>query len=243
MPWRSISHLLCGLALCMPPAANAANWLWTPRVQLSSRHFEYIAGESQVQGELFSLGVGMTAIYDRFYLDVNTERNLEPGEETSSAQLIPQSITELVEFDRQDSALTIGYGVSQLTSVFAGYKQGKTTITAVGNSPFAGNALSLSGAGPFIGAGAGWQVKDWGIASFSAGYAALHAEYNAPGEQMSGRASGTSLSFNWRGTLGKGWEYQTAVTRHDYRYKRFAQRNGEISENIFSYFLGLAYRF
>lgn len=231
------------LGLCLLPSAHAGDWRWVPHAHLASRHFEYTAGSGNIKGEIYSLGIGATVIYQRYYLDFGMERNLEPGQETSSAQLFPESVTELVEFDREDTTLAVGYGVSDLTSVFAGFKQGKTTITATGDSPFAGNSISLSGTGPFIGAGAGWKVRDWGIASFSAAYASLDAEYESPVETQEARASGTSLGVNWRGMVGKSWEYRIAMTRHDYDYNSFENGDGEISENILSYSIGVAYRF
>ncbi len=216
---------------------------WLPHVEYADRHFEYTSGPGQLNGTTFSLGLGLTATHERFYLDLTAERNFSASEESTSGDLIPNSVADTVTFDRRDTALTLGYGVSELTSVFAGYKSGKTTITAAGNSPFVGNAISLTGAGPFIGAGAGWKVRDWGILSFSAAYADLDAEYSSPVQLAQGQASGTSLALHWKGELLPRLQYRIALSRHDYDYKNFDQFTGRISENILSYTLGISYRF
>ncbi len=211
-----------------------------PSATISARSFEYSSGPFRLEGSLYSLGVGLTGIMNRVYLDISAERNLEPGEQNASTDLSPSGI----EFNRQDTSLALGYAVNDSISVFGGYKHGKTTITVPGTLTVRELATSLKGQGPYFGAGGGWQVKDWGFFSFSAAYARLDAilqDQNAV--EYDGNASGTSLGLEWKASLDKNLYYELAITHHHYFYQDFPEFGSDVTERILSLKLGIGYHF
>ncbi|WP_040295013.1 hypothetical protein [Beggiatoa alba] len=212
-----------------------------PTAFYSYRDFEYsVGGAGGVQGAINSLGAGVTVIYQQFYLDIAGEENPRASEEETNNLLF----TNTVDFDRRDLTLSFGYAINEAISTFIGYKYGKSTITARPDSPFAGEEISLTGDGVFIGAGGVWSVRDWGFISFSAAYAQLDSTYrDLTVDTVKGDATGTSLSVKWKAPITENLFYDLSLIRHDYRYTDFDKIESDISEQILSLRLGLAYRF
>lgn len=214
------------------------NWI-IPNFFISSRNFEYSVVNGNVHGHINSLGIGVTGIYQRFYIDLSGERNLSVNEES-----IINGLSNTIEFERTDFAASIGYAVNKSISTFMGYKYGKSTLIELAFSPFAGGKTSLEGKGFFIGAGGGWAVKDWGTFSFSAAYARMVATYDSfNNDTTEGDADGTSLGIKWKAPLTKNLYYDLSLKRHDYYYEDFPKFASDISEQIFSVQAGLSYRF
>lgn len=235
---RSLSVLI--LSLGLDTALWADEVFIIPNAFISQRNFQYSVGNGGVSGSIQSLGVGVTGTYQRFYLDIVAEKNLKPSQESTTNLLF----TNTVDFDREDLSASFGYSINESLSAFTGYKYGRTTITARHPSPFAGERISLQGQGAFIGAGGGWQVRDWGFLSFSAAYARLSADYDDLVVHRShGNATGTSLGLKWKAQLTKQWYYDLAILRHDYYYQHFSRIDTNISEQILSFRLGMGYRF
>ncbi|ALG68130.2 hypothetical protein [Beggiatoa leptomitoformis] len=227
--------------LNVPLVSMAETVSIVPTVFYSYRNFEYsVGGAGGVEGSINSVGLGVTAIYQQFYVDIAGEENPNASEEETNNLLF----TNTVDFDRNDVALSLGYAINDSISTFIGYKYGKSTITARPNSPFAGEEISLTGYGAFIGAGGGWSVRNWGFISFSAAYAQLDSTYrDLTVDVVDGNARGTSLSIKWKAPLTENFFYDFSLIRHDYRYKDFEKIDSDISEQILSLRAGLSYRF
>jgi len=225
------------LLLLTPNSIAQEKWL-VPNLFISTRNFEYSVFNGNVRGHITSLGTGITAIYQRFYLNLLGERNIATKEES-----IINSLYNTIEFERTDFAGSIGYAVNDSISTFVGYKYGKSTLIELPPSPFAGAKTSLEGKGLFIGAG-GWLVKDWGTFSFSAAYAKMVANYDTFSiGTTEGDVQGTSLGIKWKAPIRANFYYDFSLMRHDYYYENFSQIDFDISEQILSLRLGLSYRF
>lgn len=206
-----------------------------PKIFISYRDFEYTTGNASLSGDWFSLGVGLTSSYRRFYLDINAEMNPTTNEEYDDDLF---AITDTVEYDRSDMALSLGYAINESISTFVGYKYGKTIISIPEGE------ISLKGQGMFFGAGGRFAVRDWGYLSFSAAYAYMEATYkDLTVARDNGDASGTSLVLQWQAPLTQRITYNFSIRRHDYDYENFNYREGSITEQIVSIRLGIAYRF
>ncbi len=218
---------------------SAQQLLIIPHAFFSTRNFEYSVPNGNVSGHISSLGGGITGIYQHFYIDLAGERNLTTNEES-----IIDGLSNTIKFERTDFAASMGYAVNESISTFLGYKYGKSTLTELFPSPFAGAKTSLEGNGWFIGAGGGWAVKNWGTFSFSAAYVKMIADYNsfALGSTQ-GEASGTSLGIKWKAPIIDRFYYDLSLIRHDYYYEDFPKIDFDISEQILSFRLGLSYRF
>jgi len=215
--------------------ATADTVVFIPRFFLSYRDFEYTAGNASLSGDWLSVGLGLTASYRRFYLDLNAEINPTTNEEHDDDLF---ATAETVEYDRSDIALSLGYAVNESISTFVGYKYGKTVISIPDGE------LSLKGQGLFVGAGGRFAVRNWGYLSFSAAYANMQATYKDTSiDHDNGDASGTSLVLQWQAPLTQRMTYSVAIRRHDYDYENFDRREGSITEKIISVRLGIAYQF
>jgi len=243
---KSTIYLRCdmkyvGIIIIMILSHNClAQDLWIiPKIFVSSRTFEYSVYNGNIKGDIRSIGGGITGIYQNFYVDLFSERNIDTNEES-----IINGLRDTIEFERTDLTATFGYAVSEFVSIFTGYKYGKSTLTELEFSPFSGAKTSLEGKGMFIGAGSGWRVKDWGTFSFSAAYAKMQANYDSFDIGLTeGDADGTSLGVKWKAAITKNLYYQLVAIRHEYYYEDFKKITFDISEQILSYRLGISYRF
>lgn len=210
----------------------------TPKVYTAYRDFDYSAGITGVQGQVFSLGLGLTSTYKRFYTHIFTERNLSPTQERTT-----NLVANTIHFERKDSSISLGYALNSTISVFTGYKMGETAITALDGSDLQGNFIRLSAKGGFIGAGAGFPINK-GILSFSAGFAWMQATYKQSNEASTkGNATGASLSIHWQAPITDKLAYEVGLFRHSYFYDKLDQSEGSINEHIVSIRAGLSYRF
>ena len=210
----------------------------TPKIYSAYRVFDYTAGITGVEAQVFSLGLGLTSTYKKFYSHIFTEKNLSPSEERTT-NLVANTIT----FERKDSSVSIGYALNPSISVFTGYKVAETAITALDNSNLQGNFIRLNAKGFFVGAGAGLPFKN-GLLSFSAAYALMRATFKQSNKiNTRGNAVGASLSVQWQAPLTKQWFYQVGVFRHSYFYDKLDQTEGSINEHIVSIRASIGYRF
>ncbi len=218
------------LATCHPLSAQAEDWQWIPELSVNHRNLSYSAGLTNVSAQLTSADFGMTLTHGRLYLDTSFETDISSSSETAG-----------LAFGRKDATFSLGYGLSDSISAFAGYKYGNTRIE-LSSDPSV--AIRLTGKGPFIGAGAGWQIPQRGLLFFSAAYARLDTRYQDNSvDDSSGKASGTSLSLGWRGRLTERWNYELMLIRHDYYHENFSSLSLNINENIVSFNAGFSYMF
>lgn len=224
------------LANMCPVMAHSAELTLIPNVFASYRDFEYSIGGGGIDNKLYSLGIGLTATYGRFYLDISGEKNPASGKEPNE--------NGNAYFEREDAAVSIGYGINESISVFAGYKYGETSIVSPPSAIAIGSQVSLEGRGLFIGAGGGWTVGQHNLLSFSAAYAMMRAQYYDSSfvSDTQGDASGTSLGLRWKGWLSQHLSYDLSLIRHDYYYEDFDLLSLDISEQILSIRAGLSYQ-
>lgn len=219
-----MTRLMISLLLLSSTAVAEEEALqWRSELLSGYRSLNYSAGGTELKGDVFSAGVGLTAIYGRFYSSLSVERDIHAHSKTPNID----------KFNRSDAALSVGYGVGDNISLFVGYKQGLTKL----------NTTELKAKGLFVGAGAGLPTR-YGIFSFSAAYADLGADYRDNKlYAYSGNARGTSLSAAWHGNLSKSSTYGLSLVRHEYYYQHFSTLPFSVNENILSIHASLQYHF
>ncbi len=196
---------------------------WRSELLSGYRSLNYSAGGTELEGDVFSAGAGLTAIHGRFYSTLSAERDISAHSKTPNID----------KFNRSDAALSVGYGIGDNISLFIGYKQGLTKL----------NTTELQAKGLFVGAGAGLPTR-YGVFSFSAAFANLSADYrDAKFHAYSGNARGTSLNAAWHGKLSESLTYGLSLVRHEYYYQHFSTLLFNVNENILSLYASLQYQF
>jgi hypothetical protein len=215
--------LMISLLLLSNARVAAEELQWRSELSAGYRSLNYSAGSTELKGDVFSTGAGLTAIYGRFYSSLSAERDIYARSKTPNID----------KFNRSDTALSVGYGVGDNISLFVGYKQGVTQL----------NTTELQAKGLFMGAGAGLPTR-YGVFSFSAAYADLGADYRDDKfHAYSGNARGTSLNAAFHGNLTKSLSYGLSLVRHEYYYQHFSTLPFNINENILSIHANLQYHF
>ena len=232
-----ISRVICFVIFNILLSTAMANEVSVqPRLTVSYKDFDYSVSGNSVRTDLASLGLGVTATYRRLYIDLNIERNLNSGTQRGEAST--------AYLERDDSTLTIGYALNESISIFSGYKYGRTRIVSPPSAVATGQQLSLEGRGLYVGAGGGIGLSAKDFLSFSAAYAAMEATYDEQGVLTTdGDASGTSLSVTWKRRATESLDYSAGLVRHDYYYEDFQASFPDISEQILSLRVSVAYRF
>jgi hypothetical protein len=209
-----------GLLLLWSAAGGAETVQWRSEFLSGYRSLNYFAGTTNVKGTVLSAGLGLTAVSGRFYGSLTAERDV-------------RTLSSDGNFNRADTALSIGYGAGDNISLFIGYKQGVTKL----------DTPELRAKGLFLGAGAGLPTNI-GVFSFSAAYADLSANYRDNNlYAYSGNARGTSLSVAWHNKISNALSYGLSLVHHEYYYQHFNILPFSVNENILSLHANIQYHF
>jgi len=267
---KNMKNSLLGLTLALPLLAvsgltHAEDIKFVPRIEAGLQNYTYTyEKETPDSFSTDMLGVGITAIYGQLYLDVDLKQNYTSGAGGESFQEDMWDLQTTDEFDRRDFAITGGYSFGA-TSIFAGYKHGKTERTIEAewdfNNPMMGDLkLNRSGditsSGMFIGAAYSLMLGDSDALSFSIAYADLSVELglsaatamdvdvdlNAPSENYDYDGSGISISGKWSHYLESGKSVYLKFETQTYDYDAFVdEKPGKETETLSRLSIGVTF--
>lgn len=154
---------------------------------------DFTAGIKPFKLNFISLDWSITAAYKNFYVKMNFDESIKDHHQVNNTPNGNGGFDNgLLSMSREDNSTTIGYGVTDNISVFAGYKYGKTGGTATSNinsttindgvnPPFEllwteNTSLHFEEKGPFIGVNYSHALANSGAFSFSLAFASLDGE-------------------------------------------------------------------
>jgi hypothetical protein len=204
----TLSTALVTICLLLSPKTAAAGLQFQPRIETGLMYYSFEespvsrstlpqAGQSsgssyalekmKFSDNLWFVGGGATLVFQRLFVDLSGQYAFDGRlrNQTSEAQydenqdlFVSSVIDRQGNFDRTDTALSMGYAVNGKFSVYAGYKWATVEANLTFDAPtgflVVGNAL-LSGrlqgvdrdkfqyAGPFIGLTHGWEIDRCGF--------------------------------------------------------------------------------
>jgi hypothetical protein len=188
-----------------------------------------------------TIAIGGTATMGAFYLDAYWQTTGDGSDDYSFLRNDGSRFDGSSDFDRDDYALSLGYGFENGITVFGGYKGGKTDIdsdeTFTRNDGTPGGFFhrindSFEARGPFIGIGYGIRLGP-GLLSATAALARLDGE--AKEETVSTRtsdgslssvtrteskpsATGLSLGIAWRAPITDNLSYMVSLDGQRYNF-------------------------
>lgn len=159
---------VAAMALSVPLAA--AELTTEPRLVAGLSHYnldlddEIVVGNDSVNNIeysdwLYLVGGGLTFSYDRFFIDVYGQYSFN-GEDSLNIDAVvggvaANNLAQDIEFDRIETALTVGYRVTDQLATFAGFRY--ADVDFEGSGAIGGVAADLSTdfkqKGPFLGFG------------------------------------------------------------------------------------------
>ena len=191
------------------------------------------------------VGVGLTTVYDRFYVDLSYQDSSDESDTFG-----PEKLTG----DRRDYAATVGMRVlDNRGNVYVGYKNGKSE--ASGNL---GTDLTFEEDGFFIGASYGWVIADAGMLSINAAYADLDGNLKEkPGPtydpslamDADSEATGLSYGISWNGKISDKMGYSVSFDANDYEFDNLKDKSAtialpnKIEETFYTGKVSISYRF
>jgi len=221
------------------PASTSSNFFFQPRVWVgATNHNLSYNTQSFLDGKLKStehtdvkvtipmVGLGTTFVYNRFFLDMYVQKNVDKGNDTKSPNRSAGgiSITAQDQFvEREDYSAALGYRISDRWTGFAGYRMGKTVYDEV-NKRSDGKSLStentFEASGPFVGLSYTYPISNYGQLGVNVGYAQLDGEYNQTfaTQPYLGSSTGLTYGINWRGKIHKSLGYGISVDRYEYSF-------------------------
>ncbi|MCK5336247.1 MAG: hypothetical protein KAQ67_08790 [Gammaproteobacteria bacterium] len=157
-----------------------------------------------------------------------------------SGSMTDADVSEEEQFgnaSRKDYDFTIGYQINKTISVFAGLKEGKTSVTLINRDPLiltGGGDEFYKQSGPYIGANVNWATEGAGKLAFTVSYAALNSdslfledgdgpdvgeplEFDDAFGRVKGSTNGYSYSLNWTMPIKGSLIFRTRLRINQYK--------------------------
>jgi hypothetical protein len=194
-------------------------------------------------------GIGLSSIYDHFYIDFSYQDSSEEEDSFSSANFY-----EKFKGDRRDYSATLGMKILDYQgTIYIGYKNGKTS--GKGNK---GTQLTFKEDGFFIGANYGWIIADSGLLAFNIAYADLDGNLKeVPGPVYSSglgmnadsETKGLSYGISWTSTITEKIGYSIALDANEYEFDHLKDDSAstplpdKIEESLYTGKISIFYQF
>lgn len=209
--------IFCALLLSQSVVAEVL-WIPTVGINFKSLEFKRAYDTSTTQATFIMADLTVTAAFDDFYMQLNTNQPL--SEEKTS-----DSIGEIL-VERDDVTLTMGCNcldsIEKLT-LFIGYNTGTTLIN--GTVPGSTFQEDYKDSGFFIGGSYPLFTTKYGGLTGVAAYASLDGslhlqdEVTVTDEIIEGDTAGFSYGFSWNGGLSKTMNYSLSIKQQIYVFE------------------------
>ena len=198
---------------------------------------------------LLIAGIGLTTVFDRFYLDLSYQDSSEEEDSFSGANYV-----EKFKGDRRDYSTTLGMRIlDNRANVYFGYKNGKTSGRGE-----AGTQLTFEESGFFIGGSYGWVIANKGFLVINLAYADLDGNLKeVPGPRYpsglsldaDSEAEGLSYGISWSGQLSEKTGYSIALDANQYDFENLHDSSAteplpnKVEETMYTGRISITYRF
>jgi len=205
--------------------------------------------EVKFDATLLIAGIGLTSVYDRFFLDLSYQDSSEETDTFAGADYF-----EKFEGDRRDYSTTLGMKILDYRgTVYIGYKNGKTSGRGK-----AGTRLTFEEDGFFIGASYGWVIENAGFLAINVAYADLDGNLKeVPGPRYpsglhmdaDNEATGLSYGISWNGKISEKISYSINLDANDYEFNNLKDSSAtralpdKVEESIYTGKISISYRF
>ena len=205
--------------------------------------------EVKFDATLLIAGIGLTSVYDRFFLDLSYQDSSEETDNFTGANYF-----EKFEGDRRDYSTTLGMKILDYRgTVYIGYKNGKTSGRGK-----EGTRLTFKEDGFFIGASYGWVIANAGFLAINAAYADLDGNLKeVPGPRYpsglhmdaDNEATGLSYGISWNGKITEKMSYSINLDANDYEFNNLKDSSAtkplpdKVEESIYTGKISISYRF
>ena len=206
-------------AVALSPAGLSAESFfdkvsWVPGAGIQVKNLDFnldrIAGGSgltSASGEfdvdMLVLAVGLTAVYDRYYIALRREDSVDDALTNTTVPLTGGKSS----IQREDTSLALGITMVDGLNVYVGYMAGETTIkniTGFRSTQSPRYTQKYREDGFFVGASYSLPIQNLGTMSLSAGYAFMDGAYDdndALKFDYDGNADGLSVGATWSAPL------------------------------------------
>lgn len=193
------------------------------QMSLGNKTMDLIISDRQFNPVFTTLNIGITALYQKFYLTLEHERSVQDAIQATGLGLL--------FFHREDTSLTFGYNVWEGLSAFVGYREGSTR-NYYSASP--DTSFGTESDGIYLGASYSYPVADHGTLGTSLAVAQLTGsvsleepfvdrnQFNPafpPPNQVQGDAIGFSFGVSWTGEVSEATLYNVAFKIHRYEFE------------------------
>ncbi len=229
--WCFIAGLTAVAALpSMPGSAVAQELSIQPRATLGYQYYKFDGddgdsgqlGNFDIETDYLLGGLGVTAQYGRFFVDLYGQTNLTEGEDFVQNADGTQDFDIDATIDRYEVNLALGYAIIPTVSVIGGLKYARTDIQSALVSDDAALSIILGDnssfdvdveyVGPFFGAAYALPVQDFGSLVVSGSLTYLFGETTVDSQvggvvvvdnqNIKGESIGSNVGVAWSGGLG-----------------------------------------
>ena len=242
---------------------DKVTWAPTAGVQMKNLSFDQdlIKGTSSLANasgdfevDMPVLSLGLTAVYDRFYIAIKRDDSFDDALTTTSVPFTGGKSS----VQREDMSLTFGMNVAEGVNAFIGYMEGETTlknITGFASTQNPRYSQEYQEDGFFVGASYNLPVENVGTLTFSTAYAFMDGVYEdnfaTAGQdfEYDGDSEGLSLGITWSAPLTESIGYYIDLRYQQYDFEgedangNFAGSEVETEEQMLTYSAGLQWYF
>ena len=198
---------------------------------------------------LYMAGIGLTSVYESFYLDLSYQDSSDDHDSFSGADYY-----EKFTGNRKDYSATLGMKLlDNKASLYVGYKNGKTT-----GKGHKGTKLTFTEDGFFVGASYAWLIANKGLLAVNGAFARLDGnlkEVPGPiyprnlGMDADSKTDGLSYGVSWTSKMTDRWSYSIALDANDYKFSSLKDNSNntplpdDITERLYTARFSIYYSF
>ena len=205
---------------------------------------EFSVGNKPFKPEFTTVDLSIIAAYKSFYVKAGFDQSIKDHFQINNTPSSDGRIDNgIIQLQREDADITIGYNVINNISIFAGYTRGETSgisttsIDINGSGPtletsIFHSTLSFKQTGPFIGASYSYYLQDSGAFNFSLAYADLDgdivfseaktffttAETTLSSFEIQGKSTGLSYGVTWTDQFSENMLYNISLKIKRYKF-------------------------
>ena len=240
--------LICFFIEIQTSMADEASLEFIGKIGSSVKNMELIIDDGTFNAQFTTLDISLTTAYNKLYLTLSHERSIQ--DDIISA-LDSNGNPGLLFLSRQDNALTAGYNLWRNTSLFGGFRQGKTES----HFNLSNQKLNVKSDGIFGGISYNHSVDNNNTIGLSIAAAQLSGEAtlaepftvrpNVPAvpENIDGDALGYSFSINWLSALSSTTNFNAGFKVQRYEFEDqviFGGIDLSYEENYTSFSFGIS---
>lgn len=226
----TVMMLVCTMVLTLETMASEKNDISViASGTINYKTLKFKIGESEFNPKLTTFDLAFTGAYKAFYATLNYDQSLKDAYVYDYNPALQDDT--IMTVSREDTGLTLGYGITESFSLFGGYMKGSTKLFRIANQDAIGTepsrfhtAAEINMEGPFAGLSYSIGFSNDKVLALSLAYTnmsgELTADEGASARKYVGDTTGFSYGISLSGPLVESMGYRIGIKTNRYEFKQ-----------------------